>query len=272
MPTVRPVARIVRALETSDGAGVRLYRGIGTRELLDLDPFLLFDEFRSDRPDQYIGGFPDHPHRGFETVTYMLAGRMRHRDSKGNSGVLGPGSVQWMTAGRGVVHSEMPEQEAGLMWGFQLWVNLPARDKLIVPRYQEFPAQAIPTAGRVKVIAGRYGDAIGPVATPAVDALYLDVTLSPQEHFTTPVPGGHNALAYPFEASVEIGGQTVRRGSLAVLGAGDAVAVHAGAEAARVLLIAGRRLGEPIARRGPFVMNTQQELIQAFEDYAAGKF
>src|SRR5688500_18462598 len=258
----RRVVATIRGRPASDGAGVKLTRVIGQPALPDLDPFLMLDEFGSDKGADYIGGFPDHPHRGFETVTYMLAGRMRHGDHKGNVGLLRPGSVQWMTAGRGIVHSEMPEQENGLMWGFQLWVNLPARDKMIEPRYQEFAPEAIPETtvdgARVRVIAGRVGDVEGPVRAVATEPVYLDVALAPNATFDAVLPSGHAAFAYVFEGSVEIGGQRVGRGELAVFGAGDVARLKAADEAGRAIIVAGRPLGEPIAKYGPFVMNTQQ--------------
>ena len=274
----RPVTKVVRGQRSSDGAGVRLTRVIGGGALPDLDPFLLFDEFGSEEASDYIGGFPDHPHRGFETVTYMLAGRMRHGDNKGNTGLLGPGSVQWMTAGRGIVHSEMPEQEEGLMHGFQLWVNLPAKDKMTAPRYQDIPPGDIPEvdAGngvRVRVIAGRFGDVQAPVSGVATDPLYLDVTVPAGASFEVPLPAEHNAFAYVFEGAAKIAGEKVARGELAVLGRGERFAVEAdAADGARLVLIAGRPLNEPVAKYGPFVMNTADEIRQAVYDYQSGKF
>jgi redox-sensitive bicupin YhaK (pirin superfamily) len=273
----RPVTKVVRGQRSSDGAGVRLTRVIGGRALPDLDPFLLFDEFGSEEASDYIGGFPDHPHRGFETVTYMLAGRMRHGDNKGNTGLLGPGSVQWMTAGRGIVHSEMPEQEEGLMHGFQLWVNLPAKDKMTDPRYQDIAPERIPVvdAGggvRVRVIAGRFGEVEGPVSAVVTEPIYLDVALTAGAKFEVPLPAAHNAFAYVFEGAAQIAGEKVGRGELAVLGRGDRFEVEAGAEDARFVLIAGRPLHEPVAKYGPFVMNTADEIRQAVYDYQSGKF
>jgi quercetin 2,3-dioxygenase len=279
--TTRHIAGAFRGMPTSEGAGVRLTRLIGHPGLPDLDPFLMLDEFRSDDASDYIAGFPDHPHRGFETVTYMLAGRMRHGDNKGNSGLLRPGSVQWMTAGRGIVHSEMPEQEDGLMWGFQLWVNLPASDKMTAPRYQNIepetiPALDLPDGVRVKVIAGRVGDAEGAVQAVATDPTYLDVTLPEGGAFSHAVPADHSAFVYPFEGSVRVGGKDgalLDRGVLGVLDRGDAVTVHAaGRGAARFLFVAGRPLREPIAKYGPFVMSTEAQLVQAINDYNAGRF
>ena len=282
----RSVQRVVRGMPTSDGAGVRLRRVIGQPQLPDLDPFLMLDEFGTDKPEDYIAGFPDHPHRGFETVTYMLDGRMRHRDNHGNEGVLVPGSVQWMTAGRGLVHSEMPEQQEGRMRGFQLWLNLPARDKMTPPKYQEFGPDRIPTATpapgvRVKVIAGHVGEVSGPIAQPATDPTYLDLALEPGAQFTEALPADYAAFLYVFEGSVTVGAgataRTVNTHELAVLDGGAEVhlaGLTAGADgkSARAILVAGRPLREPVAKYGPFVMNTNEELHQAFTDYQTGKF
>ena len=275
--TPRAVTQIVRGQRSSDGAGVRLSRVIGGPALPDLDPFLLFDEFRSDEASDYIGGFPDHPHRGFETVTYMLAGRMRHGDNKGNVGLLAPGSVQWMTAGRGIVHSEMPEQEQGLLWGFQLWVNLPAKDKMTAPRYQDIPPADIPEValeggGRVRVIAGHWGATAGPVSGVATDPIYLDFAAPADASVAVPLPAGHHGFVFVYEGEAELGGERVTRGELAVLGPGDHVDIAGGPDGARFLVVAGRPLGEPIAKYGPFVMNTVEELQQAFADYQSGRF
>ena len=275
------IARRVRGSAASDGAGVKLTRVIGGAELPDLDPFLLPDEFGTDRAEDYLAGFPEHPHRGFETVTYMLDGRMRHRDNHGNEGLLVPGSVQWMTAGRGLVHSEMPEQQAGRMRGFQLWVNLPAKDKMTAPRYQEFAAERIPQVRpaegvSVKVIAGGVDGIQGPIVQPATDPLYLDVALDAGTRWDTALPEGHNAFVYAYEGDANIGdGDDARAlGSreLAVLGGGSRLALTAGGQGARVLVVAGRPLREPVARHGPFVMNTRQELMQAFVDFQEGRF
>lgn len=275
------IARKVRGRATSDGAGVKLTRVIGGPDLPELDPFLLLDEFGTDRAEDYLAGFPSHPHRGFETVTYMLDGRMRHKDNHGNEGLLTPGSVQWMTAGRGLVHSEMPEQESGRMRGFQLWVNLPARDKMTAPKYQEFAAERIPlttpAAGvQVKVIAGTVGSVIGPIVQPATDPLYLDIALQAGTSWDYVLPEGHNAFAYAFEGAVSVGeGEDARpleHQELAVLGGGELLRLRAGAEGARLILVAGRPLHEPVMRHGPFVMNTKQELMQAFVDYQEGRF
>ena len=276
-PQRRDVRQRLRGQAASDGAGVRLTRVIGNPQLPDLDPFLMLDEFGSDKPGDYLAGFPSHPHRGFETVTYMLDGRMRHKDNHGNEGLLTPGSVQWMTAGRGIVHSEMPEQEHGLMRGFQLWVNLPARDKMGEPKYQEFGADRIPEATpapgvRVKVIAGRVGDVEGPVSQPATDPTYLDVALEPGASFEHALPAGHNAFAYVYEGAVDPGdGEPAMKGDLLVFGPGESVGFTAKGNA-RLILVAGRPLAEPVARYGPFVMNTKEQIMQAFVDYQEGRF
>lgn len=277
--SVRSVARVVRGQPVSDGAGVKLLRVIGAIALPDLDPFLLLDEFRSDDANDYIAGFPEHPHRGFETVTYMLAGRMRHGDNQGNKGLLGPGSVQWMTAGRGIVHSEMPEQEAGLMWGFQLWVNLPSHDKLTAPRYQDLAPERIPevqTPGaNVRVIAGEFSGARGPVQAPTTEPLYLDLRLDAGATVEADLPESHNAFVYVYEGAVEAGEgagtKWVNRGELGVLKEGNRFRARADGAAAKLLLVAGRPLNEPVARYGPFVMNTQAEIQQALVDFQSGR-
>lgn len=276
----RPVTRIVRGVPASDGAGVKLNRVIGTSIVPDIDPFLMLDEFRSDQAGDYIAGFPDHPHRGFETVTYMLAGRMRHQDNHGHSGLMVPGSVQWMTAGRGIVHSEMPEQEDGLMWGFQLWVNLPARDKMNAPRYQEFSPESIPVVRpvsgvEIKLIAGELGGATGPVQGIATRPLYWDITLAPDTTYLPLVPDSHQAFLYLFQGDAVVGpndGHHAEQGQMVVLGNGNTIEIHSGTGGARLLLIAGQPLREPVARYGPFVMNTQDEIHQAFQDYREGRF
>jgi hypothetical protein len=276
--TERRVAWTGRGMAASDGAGVKLTRVIGQPALPDLDPFLMLDEFGSDDPEAYIAGFPDHPHRGFETVTYMLAGRMRHRDNKGNEGLLTAGSVQWMTAGRGIVHSEMPEQEEGLMQGFQLWLNLPARDKMTAPRYQDIPPERIPHAApapgvEAKVIAGELFGAKGPVEAGATEPLYADVTLAAGSAVEAALPEGHNAFVYVYEGAAEVGdpAQALARGTIAVLTTGSAVRLASEA-GARLILVAGKPLREPVAKYGPFVMNTENELRQAFADFQAGRF
>jgi quercetin 2,3-dioxygenase len=280
----RGVRRLVQGMPTSDGAGVKLRRVIGQPQLPDLDPFLMLDEFGTDRAEDYIAGFPDHPHRGFETVTYMLDGRMRHRDNHGNEGVLVPGSVQWMTAGRGLVHSEMPEQQEGRMRGFQLWLNLPAREKMTEPKYQEFGPERIPTASpapgvTAKVIAGEVAGITGPILQPATDPTYLDLALEPGAVFEQALPADYAAFLYVFEGEVRVGeeAQPVHTHQLAVLSEGarvklTGIAAGAGQRSARAILVAGKPLREPVAKYGPFVMNTRAELQQAFEDFQNGRF
>jgi quercetin 2,3-dioxygenase len=282
-PATRAVARVVRGMPTSDGAGVKLRRVIGQPDLPDLDPFLLLDEFGTDRPGDYIAGFPSHPHRGFETVTYMLDGRMRHRDNHGHEGVLTPGSVQWMTAGRGIVHSEMPEQEEGAMRGFQLWLNLPARDKMTEPKYQEFGADLIPVATPaagvdVKVIAGQVVGVSGPISQPATDPTYLDVGLDEGAAFQHELPSKHAAFLYVYEGAVEVGAgaaaTSIGQGHLAVLAEGDSVVLRgrqAGSRS-RAILVAGRPLHESVERYGPFVMNTRAQIREAVSDFQNGRF
>ena len=274
----RAVERLVRGVATSDGAGVRLTRVLTQNLQRRLDPFLMLDAFRNENPEDYIGGFPDHPHRGFETVTYMIAGRMRHRDSAGNEGLLGPGGAQWMTAGSGLIHSELPEQEEGLMEGFQLWLNLSARNKMIAPSYRDIPSAAIPEftddAGvRVRVLAGESHGVAGAVARPDTEPLYLDVHLPAGARFVQAIPAGHNAFTYTYRGSVSVGGTEAPDRHMAILAndGGDAVELAA-REASRVLLIAGRPLNEPIAQYGPFVMNTGDEIRQTLVDYQRGSF
>jgi quercetin 2,3-dioxygenase len=276
----RSVQRVIKGMPTSDGAGVKLRRVIGQPQLPDLDPFLMLDEFGTDRAEDYIAGFPDHPHRGFETVTYMLDGRMRHKDNHGNEGVLVPGSVQWMTAGRGLVHSEMPEQQEGRMRGFQLWLNLPARDKMTAPKYQEFGPERIPCAQpspgvTVKVIAGSAAGIVGPILQPATDPTYLDLALQSQAQYVQQLPSDYAAFLYVFEGAVTVGEEAspVRSHELAVLGEGAQVRLRGSSPStARAILVAGRPLKEPVAKYGPFVMNTREELQQAFVDFQNGRF
>ena len=273
----RNILGVIPGVDAQDGAGVKLKRSLGGPRLQHFDPFLLLDEFRSDQAGDYIAGFPDHPHRGFETVTYMLAGRMRHRDNQGNSGLLESGGAQWMTAGRGIVHSEMPEQEDGLMWGFQLWVNLPSSDKMTAPRYQDIEPGSIPEVerpggARVRIVAGELDGVPGPVEGIATRPLYYDVALPADGRFEEVVPAGHNAFVYVYGGGIELAGQSVGTGQLALLTDGDSLNATASGGEARFLLIAGRPIGEPVARYGPFVMNTKEEIIQAFRDYEAGRF
>ena len=279
---IRKAQRVVSGQPATDGAGVELVRVIGQPALMDLDPFLLLDAFRSDDPDDYIAGFPPHPHRGFETVTYLLNGRMRHRDNAGNEGVIEPGGIQWMTAGKGIVHSEMPEQQDGLLEGFQLWINLPASHKMTTPAYQEFGQADIPTESRdgaeIKVITGTTAQGTqGPVKQPLTDPLYLDVRLEPGAGFDEAIDEGHAAFLYVVDGVISVedesgGPLQLGRDQLAVLGTGDSIQLHAADGSARFLLIAGKPLHEPVARGGPFVMNTADEVRQAFSDYQRGNF
>jgi len=274
----RRIERLVRGVDTADGAGVKLKRVLTQDLQRRLDPFLMLDEFRSDNPGDYIAGFPPHPHRGFETVTYMLAGRMRHRDSAGNEGLLGPGGVQWMTAGRGVIHSEMPEQEEGLMHGFQLWINLPAARKMIPAAYQDIPAANIPQLQlengiQVKVIAGEYANQPGTIQQPDTEPVYLDVQLPAGQSLDVALPAGHNAFLYLYQGSLlaPVTQQVIAAGHMAVLSnSGNGVTLSS-EEGARVLVLAGKPLQESIAQYGPFVMNTRAELEQAFDDYQQGR-
>lgn len=278
--TLRPFAQTTRGRETSDGAGVTLRRMIGTPDVAMLDPLLMLDAFGSDDPSDYIAGFPPHPHRGFETVTYLLAGKMRHKDNAGHEGVIEAGGVQWMTAGRGIVHSEMPEQENGLLAGFQLWINLPATDKMTAPAYQEFGAFDIPVekredGGAIKVIAGRTDAGTqGAVKRITTQPLYLDVTLKGGTDFSQSVPEDHNGFVYVIDGALtNLGdGRELPMDRLAVLGAGNHLSVRASGGDSRFLLVGARRLGEPVAWRGPFVMNTDEELAQAFDDFKNGRF
>lgn len=275
----RTILNTIRALETSDGAGVRLKRALGYNPMVRLDPFLMLDAFSSDNPDDYIAGFPAHPHRGFETVTYLVEGHMRHRDHLGNEGDLTQGGVQWMTAGRGIIHEEMPQQQDGLLRGFQLWINLPAAEKMKPAGYRdvsdtEMPRMDLPTGGQVKAIAGEVtlGSHVltAPVKGGATDPLYLDVLLRSEESLSVPVTNGYGAMLYVFEGDLQVAGETVQCDHLATLTNGDAVTLHAGKKGARVLVLAGKPLGEPIAQYGPFVMNTQDEINQALRDYRDG--
>jgi len=284
MKTVaRRIETIIEPQEVIEGAGVRVKRSIGTREMDHLDPFLLLDHFASRDPDDFKAGFPLHPHRGIETVTYVLTGEVRHKDTLGNSGSIGAGDLQWMTAGGGIMHEEMPQARPEGIAGFQLWVNLPAKLKMTAPRYRDVRSESIPviTTGegaRVRVIAGRVGDVAGAVSGIAADPVYLDVTLPAGASFTQPVTRGHAAFVYVFEGKARIaadnakGGTVVPSPRLVVLGEGDAVNVAAVDGPARFLLVSGKPLREPIARYGPFVMNTRQEIEQALEDLRRGTF
>jgi redox-sensitive bicupin YhaK (pirin superfamily) len=273
----RPVIDLIEPVYVLEGAGVRLRRSMATRRLDYLDPFLLFDHFGSDDPDDYLAGFPMHPHRGIETVTYMLAGKVHHADSLGNSGDITTGDVQWMTSGRGIMHEEMPQPVNGKMEGFQLWVNLPAKLKMTRPRYQEILSGSIPmieleSGAHIRLIAGQVGEIRGPVTEIAADPAYLDVTLTSEGRFEHPIPRGHTAFAYVFEGLGSFAGSEVPATHLVIFGDGDLVQVNTGPSGTRFLLVSGQPLGEPIARYGPFVMNTRQEIEQALRDLREGTF
>ncbi|MCU0736209.1 MAG: pirin family protein [Methylotetracoccus sp.] len=279
--TTRTLARIIPSVAASDGAGVKLRRSLGNGQALRHDPFLMLDEFFSDDPDDYLRGFPSHPHRGFETVTYMLDGHMRHEDHLGHRGDLGPGDVQWMTAGRGIIHSEMPQQTEGRMRGFQLWINLPAKEKMKPAAYRDIPARAIPTVvlatgGEVRVIAGTLVQGehatSGPIQGLSTEPLYLDVHLPAGTVFMAPVTAGHQAFLYLYDGEARVGDdrQALPHRAAGLLADGDTVRVEAGAPGARFLLLAGKPLGEPIVQHGPFVMNTREEIEQALADYRNG--
>ena len=275
--TGRRIVHVTKGMPTEDGAGVKLVRLIGTPEIPDIDPILMLDHFGSDDPKAYIAGFPPHPHRGFETVSYMIAGSLRHKDNKGGEGLITDGGVQWMTAGRGVVHSEMPAQTEGLISGFQLWLNLPATEKMRAPWYRDIPAGEIPvvSAGAgvsAKLIAGEWGGVAGPGPERATAPFIADVALGAGATAEVPVPSGHNGLLFVIAGVVEVDGRVMHRGELGVLSDQGALGIAAGVQAARVLVIAGKPLREPIAKYGPFVMNTQAELRQAFADYQRGAF
>ena len=281
--TNRKLTRIIESMATSDGAGVKLRRSLGSNPHSRLDPFLMLDEFYSDNPDDYIAGFPPHPHRGFETVTYMLDGRMEHRDHLGNTGDLGPGSVQWMTAGRGVIHSEMPKQSEGRMRGFQLWLNLPSAEKMKPAEYRDIPAADIAEldfeGGSARVIAGTLslsgelitGPVNGPDAPINTDPLYADLRLSAGSEVEIPVKADYSVLAYLYDGQAVIDGRELPHRSAGVLTDGDRVVVRAGDEGAGLLLLAGKPIGEPVAQYGPFVMNTREEIEQAIADYRDGR-
>jgi redox-sensitive bicupin YhaK (pirin superfamily) len=272
----RAVERLIVGRPTSDGAGVKLTRVLTQDLQRRLDPFLMLDAFGSDSADDYIAGFPDHPHRGFETVTYMLHGKMRHRDSAGHAGLLADGGVQWMTAGRGVIHSELPEQSEGRMEGFQLWLNLPAQDKMAAPWYRDIQSADVPewrgSGVTARVIAGATHGVAGAVQREGTQPLYLDLHLDAGAAFDQPLPESHNAFVYVYRGSLVFGAQPVPMQRMAILAnAGDGVHLAAGADGARAILVAGRPLKEPIVQYGPFVMNTQQEIFQAVEDFRAGR-
>ena len=266
------IRQIVRATALSEGAGVAVHRTIGTSTLRNLDPFLMLDNFNSDNPNDYIAGFPDHPHRGFVTLTYMIDGHLLHQDSMGNRGDLQSGAIQWMKAASGVIHSEMPQQTNGLMRGFQLWINLPAREKMTDPEYQDFPAARVPElsdrGNRIKVIGGEYGGQRGPIHDPHTDVQYLDVALAPENHFTHHLGAGVNAFLYLFEGEANIFTSTdLATHTLAVLEPAGDLELNAGDRGARFILVSGRPLDEPVVQYGPFVMNTESEIRQAVDDF-----
>ncbi|MEK6750260.1 MAG: pirin family protein [Pseudomonadota bacterium] len=269
------IERLIPALAVSEGAGVTVHRTIGTPALRNLDPFLMLDHFNSDDPEAYIAGFPDHPHRGFVTVTYMLNGHMLHQDSMGNRGNLRAGGAQWMKAASGIIHSEMPQQSDGLMRGFQLWINLPAREKMSDPDYQEISPEGIPSdthdGATVRVIAGQYRNTRGPVADPNTQALYFDVALTAGHQFAHRVDPQMRGFIYVFEGAAAMQGQALPLHHLAVLSGGESVDIDAATQAARFIIVMGRPLGEPIVQSGPFVMNTRDEIEQAMRDYHIGK-
>jgi redox-sensitive bicupin YhaK (pirin superfamily) len=275
----RGIERIIAGQAVMDGAGVKINRVLTQALQRRLDPFLMLDAFGSDQANDYIAGFPEHPHRGFETVSYMITGRMRHRDSAGNEGLLSSGGVQWMTAGSGVIHSEMPEQEEGVMEGFQLWLNLPARDKMRQPWYRDFQNSELPRftladGVTVQVIAGASHGIAGAVQREGTEPVFIDIELPAGATYTESLPQSHNAFIYTFRGAVSIDGKQVANTRMAILAntpGADGVVIHA-AEASRVILIAGRPLNEPIAQYGPFVMNTQAELVDAVNDFREGRF
>ncbi len=267
--------QLVPALTLSEGAGVTVHRTIGTPALRNLDPFLMLDQFGSKDPDDYIAGFPDHPHRGFITLTYMLDGHMEHSDSLGNKGDLRAGGIQWMKAARGVIHSEMPHQTHGHMRGFQLWINLPARDKMSEPAYQDYAAEEIPevetATARVRLLAGEYGGERGSIEDPRTHLRYLDVAIKPGATFVQELPLDFQSFVSVFEGDASLEGQNLPRHSLAVLGPGTGVTIRAGTAGTRLILVSARPLREPVVQSGPFVMNTREEIQQAYEDYRLGR-
>jgi redox-sensitive bicupin YhaK (pirin superfamily) len=271
----RQVEKLIPARAVSEGAGVTVHRTIGTPALRNLDPFLMLDHFSSDDPDDYIAGFPDHPHRGFITLTYMLDGHMLHQDSMGNKGNLESGGAQWMKAASGVIHSEMPQQTAGLMRGFQLWINLPASEKMTAPAYQEYSPEAIPQYSNdgvyVKVLCGQYQYAHGPIEDPHTKVQYFDVTLEPAHTFTHQLASDMQAFIYVFEGAATVASTALPQHSFALLGAGENIQVSAAADGARFIMVAGQPIGEPIIQYGPFVMSSDAEIQQALTDYRAGK-
>jgi redox-sensitive bicupin YhaK (pirin superfamily) len=279
-PATASERRIVRkfpGMPTQDGAGVKLTRLVGTPQLPDLDPILMLDTFRSDNPNDYVAGFPEHPHRGFETVSYMIKGSIAHRDNHGGKGIVTDGGVQWMTAGRGVAHSEMPAQTNGQLFGFQLWLNLPAKEKMRDPWYADIPSSDIPvidlgSGNSARLIVGEWNGVKGPGPDRAIQPFVADVTVAANGEVDVPVAAGHNAFIYVFEGAAKVGEVDVGKGELAVLSLGDRTRVEAAAEGARFLVVAGKPLRESIAKYGPFVMNTADEIRKAISDYQSGKF
>lgn len=276
MSSIREFIRIVDGMPASDGAGVSLLRVIGTPTLDFLDPFLMLDEFKNDDPGAYVAGFPEHPHRGFETVSYMKQGKMRHRDSVGNEGVIADGGVQWMTAGRGIIHSEMPEQSEGLLWGYQLWVNLPAEHKMTAPRYQDIQSEGIPEISEdgvdVRIMAGDWRGHKGASQT-LWPVGYLDVQIAPNQTFTHEISATANAMAFIYEGEAISGARRAKDHQLAILSKEEGhVSITAGENGCGMLFMWGEPIGEPVAKMGPFVMNTREELFQAAEDFRAGRF
>jgi redox-sensitive bicupin YhaK (pirin superfamily) len=274
MPT-RTLQAVIPSIAASDGAGVKLRRSLGQAQHVRVDPFLMLDEFYSDDPDDYLAGFPDHPHRGFETVTYILDGHMLHQDHLGNRGDLKSGGVQWMTAGRGIIHSEMPQQSEGRMRGFQLWINLPAKEKMKAAGYKDLQASDIPEVkldggGKVRVIGGSFASGKSPVGGGSTDATYLDVHLPAGATFRHALPDGHNVFLYPYEGELSVDGKPLRRQAAGVLSTQGEVVATAGKDEARFLLLAGKPIGEPVVQYGPFVMNSVAEIEQAIRDYQNG--
>jgi redox-sensitive bicupin YhaK (pirin superfamily) len=273
--TLRKIQQVIQGQPASDGAGVKLIRSLGSADHLRLDPFLMLDAFSSENPDDYVAGFPSHPHRGFETVTYLLDGHMLHEDHLGNRGNLKSGAVQWMTAGRGIIHSEMPQQENGRMRGFQLWINLPAKEKMKPAGYRDIQPDEIPAVsfsdGRIKIVAGTYEGTKGPVQGGSTDPVYWDVQLNPGKTFSAGIAETHSVYVYPFEGSVEISDRVLKTHQGGALGSGDSVEVKAGSDGARFLLLAAKPIKEPVVQYGPFVMNTRQEIEQAIRDYQNGE-
>lgn len=271
---LRNIKQIHKAYEVSEGAGVTVFRSIGTPTVRNLDPFLMLDFFCSDNPDDYIAGFPDHPHRGFVTFTYMIDGHMQHRDSMGNEGDLRSGGAQWMKAASGIIHSEMPKQSNGLMRGFQLWINLPAEEKMSAPGYQEFSPEAIPEVEsdgiNVRVLMGQYAGTNARIVDDITHVQYLDVSLQQGAVFDHELPASLHGFIYPIDGAIRLGKNQVCNKSLAILGEGDALQVEAETDSARFILVAGKPIGEPIVQYGPFVMNTDDEIHQAMQDYHAG--